>query len=119
MKSTLFHIPTALSWGEGRLPLFGVGLLTAAWLVVGIAWFAVVARRQGCAAAAAHLWLPVGVVTAMLGVVLPWLDDGQGVPVRGYGVMLLAAAAAGTWLSVARGRRAGIDADTIREVARL
>jgi phosphatidylglycerol:prolipoprotein diacylglycerol transferase len=35
------------------------------------------------------------------------------VPIRGYGVMLLVAAAAGTWLSVIRGRRMGFDADTI------
>ena len=34
-------------------------------------------------------------------------------PIRGYGVMLLVAAAAGTWLSVRRGRAVGIDADTI------
>jgi phosphatidylglycerol:prolipoprotein diacylglycerol transferase len=44
---------------------------------------------------------------------LPALDDGAGVPIRGYGVMLLVAAAAGTWLSVRRGRAVGIDADTI------
>ena len=117
MKSTLFHIPTALPWGEERLPLFGVGLFTIAWIAVGVAWFAFAARRHGFAAAAAQLWLPLGVVTAMLGVVLPWLDDGQGIPVRGYGMMLLAAAGAGTWLSVARGRRAGIDADTILALA--
>jgi len=35
------------------------------------------------------------------------------VPIRGYGVMLLVAATAGTWLSVLRGRRMGFDADTI------
>jgi phosphatidylglycerol:prolipoprotein diacylglycerol transferase len=45
--------------------------------------------------------------------VLPALDDGVGVPIRGYGVMLLVAAAAGTWLSIIRGRRMGFDADTI------
>lgn len=117
MRSTLFHIPTALPWGDERLPLFGAGLLTGAWVLAAVAWFVVVARRQGFAAAAAQLWLPVGVVTAMLAAVLPWLDDGQGIPVRGYGVMLLAAAGAGTWLSVERGRRAGIDADTILALA--
>ena len=38
-------------------------------------------------------------------------------PAMMSGVMLLAAAAAGTWLSVARGRRAGFDADTILSLA--
>jgi phosphatidylglycerol:prolipoprotein diacylglycerol transferase len=56
---------------------------------------------------------PLVIVAALLLWVLPALDDGVGVPIRGYGVMLLVAAAAGTWLSIIRGRRMGFDADTI------
>ena len=117
MRSTLFHIPRSIPWGDAAVPLFGPGLLLAIWLVVGGGWLAWAARRQGFAPALRQLWLPLAVVAAMLGWVLPWLDDGAGIPIRGYGVMLLLAATAGTWLSVVRGRRVGIDADTILALA--
>jgi phosphatidylglycerol:prolipoprotein diacylglycerol transferase len=117
MRSTLFHLPTSVSWGEGSLPLFGAGLLTMLWGIAAIVWIALAARKQGWSSALGQLWLPVMVVGGMLGVVLPRLDDGMGVPVRGYGVMLLVAAAAGTGLSIHRGRRLGIDADTMMELA--
>jgi phosphatidylglycerol:prolipoprotein diacylglycerol transferase len=109
MQSTLFHIPAHL----GPLPLFGLGLLLAAWAVLGGAGFAWAAARDGLPAAAKALTIPLLATAAMILWGLPALDDGAGVPVRGYGLMLLVAAAAGTWLSIRRGRAAGIDADTI------
>jgi phosphatidylglycerol---prolipoprotein diacylglyceryl transferase len=117
MRSTLFHLPTSIPWGDGSLPLFGLGLLTVLWLAAATAWILWVAARQGWQSAIGQLWLPVAVVAGMLGWVLPALDDGVGVPVRGYGVMLLCAAVAGSWLSIVRGRRQGIDADTMLAVA--
>jgi phosphatidylglycerol:prolipoprotein diacylglycerol transferase len=117
MRSTLFHIPTAIPWGDGSVPVFGLGAVTLAWLVVAIGWIGLAGIKQGWHTALAQLWLPVAVVTGMVCWVLPALDDGAGVPVRGYGVMLLCAAAVGTWLSIVRGRRAGIDADTILALA--
>ena len=109
MHSTLFHIPTRL-W---EWPLFGQGLLLTLWAVAGgigifFAW-----RRSGVREALLGLGLPLAIAGAMIVWLLPALDDGAGVPVRGYGVMLLLAAAAGTWLSIRRGRHAGYDADTI------
>jgi len=71
------------------------------------------ARRQGWRSAIEALWLPLAIVGGTILWLLPALDDGAGVPIRGYGTMLLLAAAAGTWLSVVRGRRLGLDADTI------
>ena len=73
-----------------------------------IAW-----RRSGARDALLGAGVPLLVTGAMIAWLLPALDDGAGVPVRGYGTMLLLAAVAGTWLSVARGRAAGYDADTI------
>jgi phosphatidylglycerol:prolipoprotein diacylglycerol transferase len=113
MRSTLFHIPTSLDLSGAEVPLFGWGLALAVWAAAGAVGFAWAASRHGIAAAVRSLGLPLALVAAMLLWVLPALDDGAGVPIRGYGVMLLIAAAAGTWLSVVRGRRMGFDADTI------
>ena len=109
MHSTLFHIPTRL-W---EWPLFGQGLLLALWAVAGGIGLLVAWRRSGVREALLGLGFPLALAGAMILWLLPALDDGAGVPVRGYGVMLLLAAAAGTWLSIRRGRHAGYDADTI------
>lgn len=113
MLSTLFHIPARIGSGAEALPLFGWGIVLAAWALLGGAWFALVAWRQGLRGAATALGIPLLIGAAMILWGLPALDDGQGVPVRGYGMMLLLAAGAGTWLSIVRGRALGFDADTI------
>ena len=113
MRSTLFHVPMQLGSGSDAWPLFGFGTMLAIWAVAGGAVFLRAVQRHGFRPAAAALGLPLLVAGAMIVWGLPALDDGQGVPVRGYGLMLLAAAAAGTWLSIVRGRAAGFDADTI------
>jgi len=113
MRTTLFHVPTRIDFGDVSLPLFGFGVLFVAWVILGggaVAWSI---ARQGVRQAALALALPLAVLGGMIVWGLPALDDGAGVPVRGYGVMLLLAAAAGTWLSVVRGRASGFDADTI------
>ncbi len=116
MRSILFHVPTTLPWGDS--PLFGpTGLVTLVSFAFMLVWFAFVAMRQGFQAAFAQLWLPVVAVAGLFGVVLPMIAENEGVPVRGYGVMLLVAATCGTWLSIVRARRVGIDADTILSLA--
>ncbi len=113
MVSTLFHIPSRIGNAETGLPLFGFGLLLALWAVITVTAMAWATRRSGWPAAASGLLLPLLLIGGLIAWVLPLLDDGQGIPIRGYGVMLLAAVAAGTWLSVVRGRRMGFDADTL------
>lgn len=117
MRSTLFHLPTNVELGGLTWPLFGFGVLLAAWALLAGGAFAWVAARQGLGRAIASLGPTLAIVAALIAWVLPALDDGAGVPIRGYGAMLLVAAAAGTWLSVARGRAIGIDADTILALA--
>ena len=118
MRSILFYVPTALPWGDGLLGLFGpLGLATLVALGIVLAWFAVMAARQGVQAAWTQLWLPVVAIAVLFGFVLPMIAEPAGVPVRGYGVMLLVAATCGTWLSIVRARRHGIDADTILALA--
>jgi len=113
MRSTLFHLPARIEIGGASLPLFGWGLLLAAWATCAAVLIVWSARRQGWRSAIEALWLPLAIVGGTILWLLPALDDGAGVPIRGYGTMLLLAAAAGTWLSVVRGRRLGLDADTI------
>jgi len=108
--TTLFHIPARIGIGGLSLPLLGWGLLLALWAVIGLVALAWTGWRQGLAAAVRSLAPPLAISGGIILWGLPALDDGQGVPIRGYGVMLLAAAAAGTWLSIVRGRAVGIDA---------
>lgn len=109
MHTTLFHVPSRVA----GVPLFGGGALLALWALVsaGALWRAW--RRGGAREALVGVGVPLALAGAMILWLLPALDDGAGVPVRGYGTMLLLAAAAGTWLSIVRGRAAGYDADTI------
>ena len=98
MRSTLFHIPTTLPWGDSSVPLFGAGAMLVIWGLIAAAWFAWIAARSGPRVAAGRTWLPVVVVGLMLGWVLPLLAEDGGIPVRGYGVMLLLAALLWWWL---------------------
>lgn len=113
MLSTLFHIPTRWTIGGTSLPLFGFGLGLLLWAVVGGIVILRAARTRGWQDAIATTALPIAVIGGVVVWLLPALDDGQGVPIRGYGMMLLLAAIAGTWLSIVRGRAHGFDADTI------
>lgn len=113
MLTTLFHLPSRIPWGDGALPVFGYGVAFWVIIVAGVVNIARMAARQGWSAALSALGGPFALAAVAVAFVLPALDDGHGVPVRGYGVMLLLAAAAGTWLSVVRGRSMGFDADTI------
>jgi phosphatidylglycerol:prolipoprotein diacylglycerol transferase len=113
MLSTLFHIPTRIIVGGTSLPLIGCGLLLAVWGIVAAVMLARTAAGHGWRVALETLGVPLAIMAATILWLLPALDDGQGVPVRGYGAMLLLAATAGTWLSIVRGRSMGFDADTI------
>ena len=113
MLTTLFYIPTNISIGSASLPLFGLGAFFFIWLFLGATAFAFTSQQKGYSGAISSLFFPLVISGAVIVWGLPALDDGRGIPVRGYGTMLIAAAVAGTWLSIQRGRRVGIDADTI------
>ena len=120
MLSTLFYIPTHI--GPSAVPLFGWGLLLAVWAVVAAAtvgWTFWKNGRSGFEIVVRSLVLPLLLVGAMICVLMPMLAaaNGQGIPVRGYGFMLLVAAMSGTWLTVVRGRTMGFDADTLVSLA--
>ncbi|HID74394.1 MAG TPA: hypothetical protein EYP56_00155 [Planctomycetaceae bacterium] len=109
MRSTLFHIPNQIA----GMPVFGFGLLLGLWVLFSLFVLVRQVRREGWGR---QTWgyVPVLVlVGAIIAFVFPRLADARGVPIRGYGVMVLAGVAAAVALAVHRARRAGIDAEII------
>jgi phosphatidylglycerol:prolipoprotein diacylglycerol transferase len=107
MYQTLFHIPNQV----GGVPVFGFGILLAAWVAFSVGLVAWLVWRQGlCADTLSYLPL-LAVVAAVIWLVLPNITDDYGLPIRGYGVMILTAMVAGTGLVAWRAWRVGIDPD--------
>src|SRR5260370_37002559 len=86
MRSILFTIPLdgRVDLGPlGQVPVFGVGLLLALWLLVGAGYVIAVVRRHG--------WQNLGwIVPVIWGVVAAAIikaPDTQSLPVYGYGTM--------------------------------
>jgi phosphatidylglycerol---prolipoprotein diacylglyceryl transferase len=114
MHQTLFYIPSEL-WG---CQVFGFGLLLALWGVVSAVTLARLVRRQGFNADTrgyVPILLVVGAVIAwVMPAILKTAPDGTlGLPIRGYGTMMLSAVVAGAMLSMWRAKRVGVDPDTI------
>ncbi|MFZ5831188.1 MAG: prolipoprotein diacylglyceryl transferase family protein [Planctomycetota bacterium] len=113
MRETLFYIPNAINdW-----PVFGFGLLLAAWSVFALASFAWLVRKQGMnldTLGYVPLYL---VVAAAIVWLLPAIAEPRGLPIRGYGVMMLIAVVSATALAVWRARRVGVDPEIIFSLA--
>ncbi len=113
MHQTLFVIPREIAGVE----VFGVGWLLALWAVASVATVAWSWRRHGWGPETRGQ-LPVLLVVAVAIVwVLPRLVEADGLPIRGYGVMLLISVAAGVLLSIHRARRVGLDPEIILSLA--
>ncbi len=109
MWQTLFYVPAEIH----GYPVFGFGLLLAVWAVVSIAVLGWQAWRHGVGP---ELWgyLPILLLFgAAIAFVLPAISEPEGLPIRGYGTMMLLAVLAGTGLAIRRARRVGIDPDFI------
>lgn len=119
MKQDLFIIPH--QWLG--LPVFGFGWLLILWAIGAAVLLAWLWRRQGWNADTMG-YLPVLLImAAVIAFVLPQLEQrspsGQplGLPIRGYGVMLLLAVLAGVSLGAREARRMGLDPDLIYSLA--
>ena len=112
MCSELFRIPLIYN----GVPIFGVGVLLAIWLgfsAWGIATTAKVASWN--AALRAHL-PTILIVAAAIALFIPrYFPDG--VPIRGYGVMVLTGSIAGIALAIYRAEQAGLAAEEIMGLA--
>lgn len=106
MCSELFRIP--LVWHD--VPIFGVGVLLAVWAAIGAWGLRSTAKEAGLGAA---LWahLPtIAIVAAVIAVGIPkYFPDG--VPIRGYGVMVLAGSISGILMALRRARQANLSPD--------
>lgn len=111
MCSELFRIP----YSVGGVPLFGFGVLLALWVIIGMGSFALLVRRHGWNPETLSL-LPLLLITGAAIIGLPRVFP-SGLPVRGYGVMVLAGAVAGVAMATYRAQRAGIDRELIWSMA--
>lgn len=113
MLQTLFHIPLKVA----GVPTFGFGWLLAVWAIGSAALLTALVRRHGWSAETkSHLPL-LGTIGLVIVFVLPQLCDDEGLPIRGYGVMLLLAVFSGVALAAYRARRQGLDPELIFSLA--
>ncbi len=113
MRTTLFHIPhDVVGW-----PLLGVGLALAVWVAICAVRLAWRLFRRG---SVAEVWNEVPVmfvIGAIVAIVLPAISDSQGLPIRGYGVMLFLGVISGVALAAYRAKREGFDPELIYSLA--
>lgn len=122
MRSTLFFIPHEL-FGA---PLFGFGWMLAGLIVVAVLWVAGAVWRNKRSAdqtslssdllAALPVWLmAAAIVVFVLPNIEQTLPSGEpiGLPVRGYGVMVLLGLVAGIGVTIVRGQQLRIVPDVI------
>jgi phosphatidylglycerol:prolipoprotein diacylglycerol transferase len=121
LHRTLFHVPHSffdLGLGLG----FSFGWLLIGWVVFGVALMVYLVRRNGWTADT-RSYLPVLVIIALAMVfLLPMLEEVKdgvvlGLPIRGYGVMVLLGAVSAVGVAVYRGRRMGLDPEVIYSLA--
>lgn len=115
MRQTLFHIPhELLGW-----PVFGPGWLLAIWALGALGLLAWQVRRQGWNADTQGYVPVLLLVGAAIFFLLPRLEESSevgpllGLPIRGYGVMVLLGVVAGLALGMRTARRMGLDPEVI------
>ncbi|GAB4139301.1 prolipoprotein diacylglyceryl transferase family protein [Thermopirellula anaerolimosa] len=125
MWQTLIYIPEKL----GGIPLFGFGLLFVIWAIASLIVMILQVRRAGWNADAAGTLVTLAVLGALVCFVLPNVmveipgtraaDGGPayGLPIRGYGTMLLLAVAAALSLAMHRAKRRGLDPNVVINLA--
>lgn len=111
MCSELFRIPIEL-YG---VPLFGVGVLLGVWFLAAGLGIVQLARKGAPGGDLLYAVVMLGVVAALI-VFLPRLFP-DGLPIRGYGVMLLTGGLSGVLLAAHRARQEGLNPDLIYSLA--
>ena len=111
MCSELFRIPIEYN----GVPIFGFGFLMVVWLVVGVIAIVYVGRKTGWSG---ETWgyLPGIVLGAAAIALVPRLFP-DGLPIRGYGTLVLVGAVTGIWLVMHRARQLGLDPEVLLSLA--
>jgi phosphatidylglycerol---prolipoprotein diacylglyceryl transferase len=111
MCSELFRIP--YNWAG--VPIFGIGLLLAIWAVAGVGSLALSIRRHGWNGETRSL-VPL---LALTGAAILWLPKlfPEGLPIRGYGLMVLLGTVCGVALATYRARQVGLNHELIWSLA--
>ncbi|MEN6406468.1 MAG: prolipoprotein diacylglyceryl transferase family protein [Thermoguttaceae bacterium] len=112
MHRTLFFIPAELA----SCPMFGFGVLLAVWAAASVIVIVWQAWRHGSAAAWSYVPLLL-LIGAMIAWLLPAISEPEGLPIRGYGTMIMFGVIAGTWLTAWRAKRIGVDPEVIYSMA--
>lgn len=117
MMQTVLWIPETLA----GFPVFGVGLVLAAWVFVAVAITAYQYRAHGWSN---DLASQLGIFALIAGAIVflaPNLMEGEPghrfFAIRGFGVMLLLAIVSGVGISAYRAKQVGIDPELIFELA--
>jgi phosphatidylglycerol:prolipoprotein diacylglycerol transferase len=111
MYQTLFTIPYEI----GGVPFFGAGVLMALWSIAAVVLFARLIRAHGFDEETRSYIVPMLIVAAAIWFV-PTLFPG-GLPIRGYGVMMLLGSCAAVAAAAYRGRQMGLPTDLIFSLA--
>jgi len=113
MHQTIFNIP----YEPFGVPVFGFGLLLAVWVAFSAGLILWLGRRQGFNTDTWGYLLLLVPAGAAIWWLLPALCKEQGLPIRGYGMMMLLAVVAGTGVLIVRARRRGLDGDLVVSLA--
>jgi phosphatidylglycerol:prolipoprotein diacylglycerol transferase len=125
MRSTLFFIPEFIPGDPFQLPVVGLGWLLIFWLVVSMGLIYGWSRWSKSALDWYGLLPYVALVAAGIWFVLPNLlipmdaAGHRGLPIRTYGLLMVAAVISGVLLAAYRARKMGIDPEVIYSLAML
>lgn len=111
MCSELFRIPYV--WGG--VPIFGFGVLLVLWAISSALSLAGLVRRHGWSG---ETWsaVPVMVLAGAAIVFLPRVFP-EGMPIRGYGVLMLAGIVTGIGMAMVRAPQLGLDRESVLSLA--
>lgn len=123
MRQVLFRIPldAILQVGGVSVPWFGLGILLAAWIAVGIGalWARRRARLHGWNAEDTHAVIVWGIIAATI-VAAPQLGPKffpEGIPIFGYGFMLFIGFVTAVFLASRRAEQQGLSPEIIWDLA--
>lgn len=124
MRQVLFEIPwNGVALDGWTLPMFGFGVLFWLWLALGLAVGFIVARTPPTKAGTPRIdpgslifWAGLLIAIVQAPVFGPRLRP-SGLPIFGYGLMLLIGLVSAVWLANRRAKKAGLPEDLILDLA--